>query len=598
MEISITGKYRSLEPMTWDNIPELAIICGVNGAGKSHLLEEIAHSFLTRKNRPKSGASVNQFTALASEVVYLKSDWDLDTSGPKEVDWLSRQRERLISNYNNRRNGSLTRDDDLYSRLEARTGVERGQLSDSQISSRVKDEELISAAPGTLELVGQLFAKAKSDFIQDKLQDRTPNLENAPWKTLNGLLEAAGLPYRCNIPDLTSLASPFVLEFAHEKNGSVVQPADMSSGERVILKLFLLLFARNFSTQLPRLLILDEPDAHLHPAMVQRFVSTLSNVLVKQHGTRVIMTTHSPTTVAVCPEESLFEMQPLGAPGERIRPISRDRAIGLLTTGVPALRVLTENRRQVFVESEADESILSALALQLANQLDRTISLSFIASGRTDKQDGTGCDRVKTLVSRLNQEGNDSVYGIVDWDGSNKPDGNTRVLAHSKRYAIENCVLDPVVVVAFLIKKQILKADGVGLDEFPTFLNLPSLADNKWQVLVDHVVSRVHEKAKATAEALTNAGAQRKALEELQSKQRQKTTPIQGPIVEFDEWWINIQGHHLEEYLLDTYPPLRTFTGKAGGLLVQVVEHIGAELPLLFPQEIVDVFKEIQGSPS
>jgi Fe-S cluster assembly ATPase SufC len=41
MKIEVTDIFKSVGPFTWDNIPPLSIITGLNGAGKSQLLELI-----------------------------------------------------------------------------------------------------------------------------------------------------------------------------------------------------------------------------------------------------------------------------------------------------------------------------------------------------------------------------------------------------------------------------------------------------------------------------------------------------------------------------------------------------------------------------
>lgn len=73
-------------------------------------------------------------------------------------------------------------------------------------------------------------------------------------------------------------------------------------------------------------------DAHLHPSMTVQFLDVISEVLVRKHGVRVIMTTHSPSTVALAPEGAIFQMERGGA---EILPVA-DRAaiISILTAGL------------------------------------------------------------------------------------------------------------------------------------------------------------------------------------------------------------------------------------------------------------------------
>jgi hypothetical protein len=72
-------------------------------------------------------------------------------------------------------------------------------------------------------------------------------------------------------------------------------------------------------------------------------------VLVERYKVRVIMTTHSPSTIALAPEGSIFEMS---RTSPRIRPSpGKYHTIGLLTAG---LVVVSPNTRFVLVEDQDD----------------------------------------------------------------------------------------------------------------------------------------------------------------------------------------------------------------------------------------------------
>jgi len=56
----------------------------------------------------------------------------------------------------------------------------------------------------------------------------------------------------------------------------------------------------------PKLLLLDESLAPLHPSVVCKAPGTVRCVLWEQRGIRIIIVTHSPTLVALAEEDSLF----------------------------------------------------------------------------------------------------------------------------------------------------------------------------------------------------------------------------------------------------------------------------------------------------
>src|SRR5690606_37864812 len=98
-----------------------------------------------------------------------------------------------------------------------------------------------------------------------------------------------------------------------------------------------------------------------------------------------IVSTHSPSTVALSPDEAIFVVNKFDEP--KIEKSTKDRALNILTAGVPSFSVNYENRRQVFVESPNDVIFFEKLYRILSNSLSPEISLSFISSGesRTDK---------------------------------------------------------------------------------------------------------------------------------------------------------------------------------------------------------------------
>ena len=52
------------------------------------------------------------------------------------------------------------------------------------------------------------------------------------------------------------------------------------------------------------ILLLDEVDSHLHPSAVKEVMTILKRLAA--NGTQIIMTTHSPTTVAMVEKENTF----------------------------------------------------------------------------------------------------------------------------------------------------------------------------------------------------------------------------------------------------------------------------------------------------
>ena len=84
----------------------------------------------------------------------------------------------------------------------------------------------------------------------------------------------------------------------------------------------------------PKILLLDEIDASLHPSMIQNLLDVIEKVFVK-NGIRIIFATHSPTTIALSPEESIYLMNK--DEEKRIEKKEKSAALSILTEGFATL---------------------------------------------------------------------------------------------------------------------------------------------------------------------------------------------------------------------------------------------------------------------
>ena len=95
---------------------------------------------------------------------------------------------------------------------------------------------------------------------------------------------------------------------------------------------------------------------------------------------------------------------------------TKDKALKILTFGVPSLSITYENRRQVFVESKNDVTFYERIYEKLRDKLVDEISINFISSGISGQGN---CNQVKEVVNQLTKYGNNFIYGIIDWDLKN-----------------------------------------------------------------------------------------------------------------------------------------------------------------------------------
>ncbi len=320
---------------------------------------------------------------------------------------------------------------------------------------------------------------------------------------------------------------------------------------------------------LPKLLLLDEMDASLHPEMVHRWLTAIANGLVAKKGISCIITTHSPTTVALAPEDSLFELVKGSSTPRRV---TKQQALNRLTFGLPTLSIDYSGRRQVFVESLTDAAAYEALASIMKGRLSLQRTLTFISTGiSADKNEtNTGCAIVKKLVNELTDNGNISVFGIIDWDSCNKNNGRIKVLAEGTHYALDNLLLDPLLVGALLLR------DRVSLPAIEiTFASLDRLTEAELQKLADAVQDSV-------------------CFESGQQQERKLNDYLNNISLKVRSEYFSLNGHKLEEVVARAHPALNKYhKGGRGKLTKAIIDGVLIDYPQFCPLPIAQLFEAI-----
>lgn len=312
-----------------------------------------------------------------------------------------------------------------------------------------------------------------------------------PWVKMDEFLEQAGLPYSVLPPKplyetrigsgqtvRKSSLPEYVPSFVRSDTGVHVNISSFSSGEVILVGLALALFNNSSTTHVtkfPKMVLLDEVDAPLHPSRIPSLLNVVREFLVKQHGIRVILATHSPITVSLADQGNVFLMEPNPS---RIEPVSKEACLRYLTRNVPTIATIFDNRRQVFVESYKDAARYTNLFDSLKHRLTGDKSLTFIEVGTRKDQNqeqNAGCDQVRRIVDDLRKGGNERVFGLIDWDRKNRSRKGVIVLCEDKRYSIENLILDPILLAGFLAHMDFGKY--VGLSESLATLSQMGPAD-------------------------------------------------------------------------------------------------------------------------
>ncbi len=582
-----SGHYKSIQTLVWDGVPPFAILTGVNGSGKTQFLELLAYK-LTGTAHPQN-IDLSQVNVTASpesfgpeSVLYLPSAWDMQSTPAIGIAQLTQLKQQLFQQLQPHA---------VQNNLGAR--AKRARISQilGKDLSRFTQEQFIKALPNDYtfmledeDIVGGLahvimahkVRMADESLRGTKLEDLEAKLGPAPWNVINEALAAAEFSYRVVSPVETNFDDIYHFKLRDPIRHLEITPAELSSGEKAILRTLLWLFRAQHHGRFAKLYLLDEPDAHLHPSMTQQFLNVIKDVLVQRHGIRVIMATHSPSTVAMAPEGSVFEMYKT-QPRIRSAP-SNAHAVGLLTAG---LVVVSRGTKFIFVEDQEDVEFYKAVWDALTHTagdtttglMSRTPSLVFLAASvgkRSNRSMSGGSSVVRQWISKFDQPPlNEMFRGLIDFDGGTKASDRVSVLS---RYSFENYLLDPILVYGLLIEAG----------------RAPAIPGVKIAAGDEHLIRELgREQLQAVVDALSTqlAGSLPRHIPQTQGLKAVEFT--NGISVNYPAWFIDTRGH-------DLLPVCQAVFGGAANLITPPNLRRMLQRVRLLPHDLLRVMKDLQ----
>lgn len=598
MKLSLFKKYKSLNPFTIE-LPQFSIITGVNGAGKTHLLTSIYTKQLNLTENGKTLEHINYVsnTTLAPNNSVIATRNILNQNADK----LWQSYDNYIKMHHGNADRKLTsfisdKQFSIIKNIAKRSNVELYSLTADIFYKYYPLEDGLEHQHIFHQNLSTLFKRYSDKFRENKLNkflQEVEKLDNvtflssehfidlygpAPWDMVNRIIKEANLDYAINSPSTNHPDAPFELKLISTVSNAEVNFTDLSSGEKVLMSLVLALYNSTIDIPFPEVLLMDEPDASLHPTMAKQFLDIIENVIVKEKGVKVVLTTHSPSTVALAKEETLFVVNKTG---EQIEKTTKDKALKILTAGIPSFSVNYENRRQIFVESEYDVIFYEQIYQILSKYLVPEISLTFIASGesRTDKNGMkiSNCGQVMNIAKALREAGNKFVWGIVDYDGKNQSAAYIKVLGEGKRYSIENYLFDPILLAALLLREKYILREDLGLLENESFIHLKNLDTINLQFIADNIISKIEPFIEPTDVTLS------------------ETILLNGKKIQIPNWYLNYNGHKLEDAILRAFPKLHNLKrNKEDALKLEIISKVMDEIPELISEDFLYLLSSIQ----
>ena len=535
ISLKLPTRYKSLqEGFEWNDIPPFAVITGVNGVGKTQLLEAIKGRGERANNR---GSIPNIIREIASpsgpvNLIFSENTTQSGLSLNGLIEYVKNSDQRLvelrnldqqINSYQNhilRWREQISRTYDKVERLQLENSI---RVHEEQIRA-FREQKLnvnIFAYDEELSRIARRLKKKVEDLTEDEIRQlaidnfeslttvdeltrfvANENLrymkrvtylsethqdkereslvaQERPYQTINRIFRQYGFDY-------FDMLNPFPIDGKLNgeirfkgKGGEIVDYNSLSSGEQAIVQFVIWSYGQDFRGNRLNTMVLDEPDAHLHPSMCKMMVEIFSEMSTKKEigggGIRIIITTHSPSTVAFTPEGSLFVMQREPDNKRVIKPTTSEAAVEILSDGIftfsramSSFTMISTSPKQnlVFVEGKTDVRHFTKAMQVLGYDLD----VAFY-----DMHDATTLSSfIKCTPAKLFNK--KSLIALFDCDGEGDKGfkGNDIEIAGVKEVTSEQCegpsfciqILPPAGLekycpVEYLYSKDVLESSNV-----------------------------------------------------------------------------------------------------------------------------------------
>lgn len=175
-------------------------------------------------------------------------------------------------------------------------------------------------------------------------------------------------------------------EFQDLYKSEVIQIlSSMSSGHASVLLIVTRLVA---TVEEKTLVLLDEPESHLHPPLLSAFVRAVADLLHDRNGVAIIAT-HSPVVLQEIPKSCVWKIYRVGDSTTSIRPDIETFAenVGVLTREVFGLEIVRSGFHDLLVKSVEAGSTYEEIINVYNNQLGfegRAILMALIANRDRD----------------------------------------------------------------------------------------------------------------------------------------------------------------------------------------------------------------------
>lgn len=453
------NKWNVIREADFENLSDFVVIAGPNGVGKTQVKEAIVHIFRNNGN-PPSGSKV---------VLEATTQEELDTWKVKEfalpqnyfTSILHRQDKRLKSK------SKLIQIDSNRS-IDS---LEFGNLTFNQIGN--PEEENVSYDYGFNQLTKDRFKdicrtlhRLKSKEVTAVYREYHKNLtslsDNITLKKLpdptEKYIQAFGqllYPKKMKPIDISSSTIEF-----YDEDGVSRNFPQLSSGEKEVVILTFDILTQNPSDCI---ILIDEPEVHLHPELTFRLIKVLKSIGERN---QFFLFTHSPDIIGNSLDTGVHFIRPKSriTTGNQVIRIDENNIEGF--KNIPNIRetigMVSVGKKLLFIEgnnTSIDRNVFATIAK--ASKID----LAIIPSN--------SCSNINnmSLVSETLERGLFGVelFMVRDRDGLTEEQIDTFTSKSNGRliflpfYHIENAFLDPEAI--SIVAKNVLMSSAPSLDQ-------------------------------------------------------------------------------------------------------------------------------------
>ncbi len=349
-EITIKN-FKAIEDTTL-SLTDFNVLVGINGSGKSSVLQALHWVLQSGRNRKVDANRKNTdgSTLSQTEATYMPSPEYRNSANGSEYGNFQNTPKLDLSIKGTKNDGDVV-EADLWIKSARNEGISIHIPSGNDLTAVIRDRrrEISAYIPGLAGI--PLLEERRSKMIVERLAaagDANTVLRNVLCllkdMTING---QTGLHL---VQDLVSqVMGEFTLnvEFDEERDSRIratFQTAPMKHSDHRRFKplelagIGFLQVIQIFSYLIyfrPVLLLVDEPDSHLHPTAQEMLIAVLSEA-AQLFGTQVILATHSPSVVRSLPAETSVVWMKDGS----VQPDGNDAARNLMGWGLLDKQIL------------------------------------------------------------------------------------------------------------------------------------------------------------------------------------------------------------------------------------------------------------------